>query len=83
MSHTIRIIAFIKEIVKDSAKRDESLKKCLPIAQNLAKDYEKLEREASTLKEVSVEAMKQIEKDNLGIMNKVFNLIFGELFLFS
>ena len=61
---------FIKEGVKNPNKRDESLKKCVPLAEKLAKDYEALANKANTLQEVAVTAVIEIERDNLQISKK-------------
>ena len=67
---TIQMLQFVKDGVKDSSKRDESLKKCIPIAEGLANDYKELAKKADTLQDAAVKAVVEIEMDNLKISNK-------------
>ena len=61
---------FIKNGVKDAKKRDESLKECVPIAEELAQGYGRLERQANVLQSVAVNAMEEIQRDDLKIRIK-------------
>ena len=61
---------FVKEGVKNPSKEAESLKKCIPLAENLSNDYNALTKKANSLQEVTVTAVMDIEKDNLQISKK-------------
>ena len=64
------MIQFIKIGIKDPKKRDESLKECAPIAEELAKGYGRLDRQASILQSVAFNAMNEIKRDNTKINQK-------------
>ena len=73
VQQTIKILQSIGEGVKDTTKRDASLKKCATIAEKLSKDYGNLERQASALQTNAYNAVIEIEKDNLKISQKEKN----------